>query len=108
MSMDDRMHIITETDEVINYTKPTLDKDQLSNYRPISNILHIQNSRTFVLSSLNWLITSILMVFSILISHAILQTTFHWNDPVVHSLSPNECHWITEVFYHVFARYKCL
>ena len=76
--------------------KPTLDKDQLSNYRPISNlsliskiIERVVKSRLLIIRCLQWSSQSQTV--------RLLQASLHWNSSAVYPWSSHQCHRITEV-----------
>ena len=75
--------------------KPTLDKEELSNYRPISNLSLISKITKRVIKSH---LTDHLTSNSLLNSHqsAYCKTSFYRNSSFVHPRSPRRCNRITE------------
>ena len=78
-------HILKESVMSPLLKKPTLDKDQLSNYRPISNLSHIQNNRTCCKMSTYW--SPCLQWSSQSSPVCLLPASLHWNSPTVYPWS---------------------
>jgi len=75
--------------------KPTLDKDQLSNYRPISNLSLISKIIKRGKMSTYW--SSCFQWSSQSSSVCLLQASLQWNSPTVYPWSSHQWQWITEV-----------
>jgi len=85
--------------------KPTLDKEELSSYRPISNLSLISKIRERVVKSrLTDHLTSAITKFSPV---SLLQTSFYRNSSFVHSRSPCQCNRITESILSLSNRPLC-
>jgi len=88
------------------FKKPTLDKEELSNYRPISNLSLISKIIESVVKSriTDHLTSNSLTQFSPV---SILQTSFHRNSSFVHPRSPRQCSRITESIMPLLTRPLC-
>ena len=85
--------------------KPTLNKEELFNYRPISNLSLISKIRERVVKSrLTDHLTSAITKFSPV---SLLQTSFYRNSSFVHSRSPCQCNRITESILSLSNRPLC-
>ena len=89
------------------FKKPTLDKEELSNYRRISNLSLISKIIESVVKSriTDHLTSNSLTQFSPV---SILQISFHRNNSFVHPRSPRQCSRITESIMPLPTRPLCL
>ena len=69
--------------------KPTLDKEELSNYRPISNLSHFQNNRTCCQIPSHG--SPHFQQFTQFSPVSLLQTSLHRNSSFAHLWSPHQC-----------------
>jgi len=89
-------HILKESVISPLLKKPTLDKDQLSNYRAnLQPVSHIKNNWTCCKISTYW--SPCLQWSSQSSPVCLLQASLNWNSSAVYPWSSHQCHWITEV-----------
>ena len=85
--------------------KPTLDKEELSDCRTISNLSHFQNSGTCCQIPSHG--SPHFQQFTQFSPVSLLQTSLHRNSSFVHPRSPHQCSRITESIMPLLTRPPC-